>query len=353
MKRRATFLVVLMEIVLISAPSTAEILYNITAIGSTDWGTVAPYSINDMGQVAGIFNAGTAQKGAFLWDSENGITDLGTLGGDWSEARGINNNGQVVGRSANIDGKSHVFLWEDGIMSNLGTLGTEWSIPYGINNNGQIVGYSNDIGFVWDSASGMTDLGTLGGSFSIAYSINDIGQVVGRSENTNGNPHAFLWEDGVMSDLGTLGGRSSKTLDINETGQAVGLSDTGIRNYYHAFLWDNANGITDLGTLGGDFSEAYAINNDGQVIGDSDVVGDPADHAFLYKDGEMLDLNNLISPSSGWLLTHAQNINSSGQIVGNGIFGGEGRAFLLTPIPEPATILLFGLGALILRRKHR
>ena len=83
----------------------------------------------------------------------------------------------------------------------------------------------------------MTDLGTLGGSFSIAYSINDIGQVVGRSSNSDGNSHAFLWEDGVMSDLGTLGGRSSKTLDINETGQAVGLSDTGIRNYYHAFLW--------------------------------------------------------------------------------------------------------------------
>jgi len=40
------------------------------------------------------------------------MTDLGTLGGEYSVARGINGRGQVVGWSATADGRHHAFLWE-------------------------------------------------------------------------------------------------------------------------------------------------------------------------------------------------------------------------------------------------
>src|SRR3981081_2138661 len=52
------------------------------------------------------------------------------------------------------------------------------------------------------------DLGTLpGGLNSGAAGINDRGQVVGSSStNIFTQPHAFLFEDGVMVDLGTLPG---------------------------------------------------------------------------------------------------------------------------------------------------
>ena len=46
----------------------------------------------------------------------------------------------------------------------------------------------------------------------------------------------------------------------------------------------------------------------------------------------MKDLNTLIPANSGWVLTEARAINSSGQIVGNGIKDGEQRAFLLKPV---------------------
>jgi hypothetical protein len=46
----------------------------------------------------------------------------------------------------------------------------------------------------------------------------------------------------------------------------------------------------------------------------------------------MLDLNNLLSPNSGWILHRALGINNKGQIVGGGIFKDQLRAFLLTPL---------------------
>ena len=48
--------------------------------------------------------------------------DLGSLGGDVSEALGVNGKGQVVGESAGGDGHLHAFFY-DGTMHDLGTLG--------------------------------------------------------------------------------------------------------------------------------------------------------------------------------------------------------------------------------------
>jgi probable HAF family extracellular repeat protein len=66
------------------------------------------------------------------------ITDLGTLGGQFSDAFGINNDAvavQVVGRSTTAGGLLHAFYWTDpGPMIDLGTLGGNyhallWRLP--------------------------------------------------------------------------------------------------------------------------------------------------------------------------------------------------------------------------------
>jgi len=76
------------------------------------------------------------------------VTDLGTLGGGYSFAYGVNDHGEVVGDSelAAGDRARHAFLWRGGtMMIDLGALeGHSDSIAFDINNHGQVVGYSFD-----------------------------------------------------------------------------------------------------------------------------------------------------------------------------------------------------------------
>ncbi len=71
-------------------------------------------------------------------------------------------------------------------------------------------------------------------------------------------------------------------------------------------------------------------------------------HAFLYTDGVMQDLNAFIDPLSEWTLLQATGINDRGQIAGTGFIRGFVHAYVLTPVPEPASLAPFALGAVCL-----
>ena len=62
--------------------------------------------------------------------------------------------------------------------------------------------------------------------------------------------------------------------------------------------------------------------------------------AFLYSDGVMYDLNSLVSAPFSGELASAVAISDNGQIVCQ---NGAGQALLLTPVPEPSTIVLGSL----------
>jgi probable HAF family extracellular repeat protein len=87
----------------------------LTGPGSTVW------DLNERTEVVGSSSTATGGH-AFLW-ADGAVSDLGTLGGTWSVARGINDRSAVVG-SAALPGNesSHAFLWYRGAMTDLGTL---------------------------------------------------------------------------------------------------------------------------------------------------------------------------------------------------------------------------------------
>src|SRR5437899_12446067 len=86
--------------------------------------------------------------------------------------------------------------------------------------------------------------------------------------------------------------------------------------------------MTDLGALGGDDTTSAAINNLGQIVGASTTrVG--ASHAFIWQNGAMTDLNTLLPANSGWELVMARLINDSGRIVGDGLYQGVWRLFIM------------------------
>src|SRR5204862_1691592 len=127
---------------------------------------------------------------------------------------------------------------------------------------------------------------------------------------------AFIYRDGVKTALGTLGGADSYGSAINDADDLVGSSTyLTTFNSPHGFLFHNGQ-MQDLGTFGGPDSQAFGINNAGLIVGTAELASG-APQAFLY-DGTMRNLNALIPPASGWMLTEARDINDEGQIVGKG-----------------------------------
>jgi probable HAF family extracellular repeat protein len=59
-----------------------------------------------------------------------------------------------------------------------------------------------------------------------------------------------------------------------------------------------------------------------------------------------LDLNTQIVANTGWTLVGARGINDSGQIIGYGFINSQVHGFLLTPVPIPPAMWLFGSGLL-------
>ena len=254
-----------------------------------------------------------------------GALDLGTLGGNSSEAIAVNSTGQVVGMSntaGDVTATEHAFSWtQAGGMVDLGTLDGTWSWAVAVSPSGQVVGYGTHA-FSWTKAGGMVDLGTLGGSNSRASAVSPSGQVVGYSYTTGGTDwHAFSWtQAGGMVDLGTLPGETqSSATDVNERGQIVGSSGTS-SGAGDAFSWTAAGGMIDLGTLGGDYSDAMAVNSTGQVVGYSPTASDVSDafgDAFSWTAaGGMVDLGI----PAGYDFSNAAAVNDSGQVVGTGGF---------------------------------
>lgn len=172
-------------------------------------------SLNDSDEIVGdSFLAGGYNYHAFLYDS-GALADLGTLGGQISSASSINDFGQIVGTSTtgawatqNAGGigvsvdASHAFLYSDGAMADLGTLGGDTSQADAINNLGEIVGESEitpgdymEHAFL-DENGTMIDLNSLvdpksGWVLNEATAINGAGQIVGDGMY-DGQQEAFL-----------------------------------------------------------------------------------------------------------------------------------------------------------------
>jgi len=331
--------------------------YEITDLGTLGGTSSRAFGLNTQGQVVGCLVTSGGATHAFLWNpiqpnSTSGqMQDLGVLaGGVESVAASINDNGQVVGTSYDINQNPQAFLWDSGTFSPLGTLGGSFSYGEAINYQAEAAGSAETISQTSHSVITDTtnwtkvDLGAImGGAYNInnssrAYSISNNFDVVGEADTPGGDTHAFSDEydtsdnGNYFRDLGTLpGGTYSSAYCVNDRGQIVGESDTSSGDI-HACEW--SNGIrSDLGALPTSSftdSSAFAISGIGEVVGTS--YTDAGYHAVLWYSNTIFDLNARVSNGSGWVLEAAMGANAQGQIVGYGTINSQEHAFLLTPL---------------------
>lgn len=162
------------------------------------------------------------------------IQDLGTLGGAWGGAGGMNAQGDIVGGSDTPTRAVHATLWpiEGGIVDLDPASPARQSGANAINAGRMVVGRAGARGFVWTAAGGMQDLGVVpGDNMSSATGVNDLGVIVGYSALDRGPGFPLLgravrWRQGRLVDLNTRVAAPGWVLDvargINAAGAIVG-----------------------------------------------------------------------------------------------------------------------------------
>jgi probable HAF family extracellular repeat protein len=214
-------------------------------------------------------------------------------------------------------------------VSNLGGLpGRYYSVAAGINNAAQVVGTNGSAtGFeaVLFDRGAVIQLASADSRGTEAYAISNTGEVVGYARNyLSGGQVPVRFSSGQGVDLLPAGSAFTNGVAtaINSAGQAVGAVWTNaVIGDFRATMF-SGGGMT---VLEDNYSFAYDINDSGQIVGQN-LYG-----AVMYRAGSIINLN---PPDAN--LWGGVAISSNGQIAAGGYFPGPGgqlesHAARLTP----------------------
>ena len=372
----------------------------------------------DMGRSAWLYN-GTTTVNVGLTDAEHTRSDgyrysstvyVGSLNGAGQvvgNAYRYNGSNTDMGRSA--------WFYNGTTSVNIGLTDAEhtrssdeyrFSAGGGLNEAGQVTGIAQrfsstgtDLGYsawLYNGTStaniGLTDTEHTRGDgyrYSRADHLNELGHAAGFAtrNNSTGTPlgqDAWLYNGTSTVIIGLTGNEYTRNdgyqyniaEHLNETGQVAGLATryNGTDTYMgkSAWLYDLTLDQTfslnlSIRSDGYAYSEVRHLGDDGLALGyynfydtGDDFLGLRA-FAFTVDDG-VIDLGGLVDGglnAAGWdTLASAYNANELGQILGYGILSDMPRGeigYLLTAVPIPAAVWLFGSGLLgmigIARRK--
>lgn len=262
-RRSASWITFVLLSLALCTQAQAQNSYSVTQIGViSGMDESQARDINDNGEVAGTFYSKGVMKSCFYWSRTGGLIGIPTPAGNTTfNAVKITNAGEVL-----CTGRGGYYLWKNGVNGNQCRLFT---------------GLPNTI-------------------YASCYDINNVGQAVGRSQS-------------LQTPIGQVSGRPVYP--------------------NHPVVWerDAANNwnITDLPLLAGDNAgEAQCLNDNGVLVGTShfdsvDVSGNTVTSSLhlvrWQKDGlsGAWTVTEIPSQIAGITSYYARYINARGDIAGN------------------------------------
>lgn len=353
-------------LVLLSSPVLAlGQAYRIEPLGQSSYRSAA-LAVNEQGQVAGYTQESPgAPLRAIVW---SGATSryLATPQGMASVATDVNERGQAVGWVENLfSSRRQAAAWDEGRLTILPAV--SWLFPFdseavAVNNAGLIAG--NSWHFVSWPGGGFRlvsravcwpDLATYEVApfydelTSTVGQVNEAGAIVGENSTWDSQKLVFVWRGQSVQQL-DLGVPDCTGTDINTGGSVVGWYRFG---YDQAFVWTAEHSLTLPRLPGSLGSRARAINDQGLIVGELAYSGSvTAPCLWLDPNDSPITLDRLLGFPSDWQLSTVVDVNNRGQVIGSGWYRGRSTSYIMTPVPEPGSLLVVGLALLLVASRR-
>jgi uncharacterized membrane protein len=226
--------------------------------------------INDRGDIVGVCEDANGIHGFRLRKGEFKLVDF--PGATQTVAGGINNLGHIAGWYA--DGPAALgFVFRNGRFETINRPGSELTFVHDIDDLGRIVGAyqlpdGNFRGFIRDS-KGYRDIAVPKAISTAAFARNILGQVAGGFINADGAHRGFIRKNGKFQSILPPEAVGARALGINVLGHVVGgwTSDPDCPNcFVNAFIL-TPKGYRILKFPGAHETVAQGINTEGQIVG--------------------------------------------------------------------------------------
>lgn len=212
-------------------------------------------------------------------------------------------------------------------------------------------------GFLYNMTSGIWTYPLYSGSYGTGTHGISGDKFVGEFSYDGNRKHGFIYDGTNWTKLDFPGARSSYAWGIDEN-NIVGVyqktEQLPIFRSFHGYLYNGSTwtaldypGTQGTIAMGGTFAYGVDGNN---IVGFYGVgtAGNSGNHGFRYDMASQEWIALDFPGASGTAIYGIDGINLVGEYVNS-----SGCHGFLYTIPEPATILLLGLGSLALLRKRR